>query len=321
MATAEDTAKQPQHEPGTIDLGGDITLLVGREDAQVGLLVSKPLLSLVSKYFTTLFSATFKEGGDAATGKPIKLEDDDPKAVITLCKILHMQYEPSGVSLTSNELLDLAIVADKYDCVKPLALSLRSIFPDTGIYRAPFIDDANLVCASYLLDHPSLFRRYTQAIVKDHTTSFKNLASSGMGQRLPMALWLKLESKRAKILVGITASLTSNMVGHCPYPWRCLRARAITTAQAINMVEAGLLPLNIRSESISTVLEKMAKLKPVHDVSGARACTGGCPTTKLEAQTSYDDLRAQYDTECTGLCLDCVKAGGKNEGKCRIEHA
>ena len=84
------------------------------------------------------------------------------------------------------------------------------------------------------------------------------------------------------------------------------------------MSEVGLLPLSIHSESISKTLKHMTKLT-ISTQSGA-TCTLGCPTLSLEPQPTYKEVVAVFNEDCTGLCLDCVKAGGKNEGKCRIAH-
>ena len=197
MATIKDATRPLQQEVETVDLGGDVTLLVGCGDSHVRLRVSGALLSLVSKYFATLFSATFKEGGDAASGVPIILAEDYSTAVTMLCKILHMQHELLFLPLLPKQLLDLAIAADKYDCVKPLALSPKSIFPEDGAGNGDFTDVVNLVCASYLLDQPQLFQHFTRSMVKDHTTPFDDLASSSTGQLVPMGVWCELGVRHA----------------------------------------------------------------------------------------------------------------------------
>lgn len=73
-----------------IDLGGDITLLVG-STSQVRLKVSKAILSFASSYFAALLGPHFKEGADAAEQKDVELQDDDGKAMTMLCQILHMR--------------------------------------------------------------------------------------------------------------------------------------------------------------------------------------------------------------------------------------
>lgn len=100
----------------SVDLGGDTNIVAGVAGCQVRLRVSKALLSFASTYFSALFRHNFKEGGIAVQGGDIVLEEDEPDALVNLCKILHMQYTaPRPMSPT--ELLHLAIVADKYGCV------------------------------------------------------------------------------------------------------------------------------------------------------------------------------------------------------------
>lgn len=96
-----------------LDLGGDISLLVGAEGSQqLRIRASKTLLAYASDYFNALFGPHFSEGASAAAGQDIQLADDDPQAFALLCKILHMRYlsqDPPDY----DQLVALGIVADK----------------------------------------------------------------------------------------------------------------------------------------------------------------------------------------------------------------
>lgn len=198
MATSEDAAKQMQQKIEDVDLGGDVTILVGPEEGQARIKVSKALLSLVSKYFATLFGNTFKEGDIAAAGKEVLLKDDGAKAFVMLCKILHMRFPLPGQPLTAREVLDLAIVADKYGCVQALSLSLRSLFPDKATSGGTtFQDMGKFMCAAYLLDHAHLFQKFTRAIMADYTEPFTELALTDMGKHLPMTIWRRSKDPRS----------------------------------------------------------------------------------------------------------------------------
>ena len=151
--------------------------------------VSKALLSYASDYFKTLFSNKFSEGHLAELDSNIELEEDEPEAVVNLCKILHMKYtglRPMG----ATELLRLAIVADKYMCVEAIGLAADALFPTEtkGMACEPVRD---LVVAAYLLDQPAHFRRCTKAIMTDYTKSFATVALSEEGQRVPATVWRK----------------------------------------------------------------------------------------------------------------------------------
>jgi len=196
MGASEDVAQQPPEQAASVDLGGDVTLTVGNGETQVRLKVSKALLSFASKYFATLLGPMFREGADAAANKDIDLHDDDPKAMTVLCKILHMQYDLPEKSLSANELLNLAIVADKYGCIRAVKLSLESIFPRYPIVGTTFQQTGDFICAAYLFDHPVLFERFTGSAILDYAESFTELAFTETGQRVSSIIWCKFISDR-----------------------------------------------------------------------------------------------------------------------------
>lgn len=90
--------------------------------------------------------------------------------------------------MSSLQLLHLAIVSDKYGCVKAINLTLDALFPKEikGLYASSMRD---LVVASYLLDHPSLFWKFTNSIFADYTEPLVEIAFSEMGQRVPALAW------------------------------------------------------------------------------------------------------------------------------------
>ncbi|EGE80530.2 hypothetical protein BDDG_03471 [Blastomyces dermatitidis ATCC 18188] len=57
----------------------------------------------------------------------IQLFDDDANALILLFRVLHHKIQAIPTKRTPSQLLDLAVVADKYCCEKPL-------FPFTGVW-------------------------------------------------------------------------------------------------------------------------------------------------------------------------------------------
>lgn len=175
-------------DPEEIDLGGDVYVLVGHEGSQIRLKVLSSLLALVSQYFRTLFGSRFNEGEESAQGKDITLQDDDAQAFTLLCRIIHMQYALPKQALGPDELLSLAIVADKYGCVQPLTLTLNSIFPAISSI-VTFGDACDLASAAYLLDHPMLFQQLTHSLIYDHANSIMEATSAACGAHIPIHAW------------------------------------------------------------------------------------------------------------------------------------
>ncbi|KAK5128554.1 hypothetical protein LTR85_003225 [Meristemomyces frigidus] len=334
MATTGGAAKQQQPKIEDFDLGGDVTLLVGPTPTPTRVTVSKALLCFASKYFATLFSNTFKEGDIATTGKEVKLNDDEPKAFVTLCKILHMRYDTPDKPLAAHDVLGVAIVADKYDCVHALALSVRSIFPEQAPMGTTFQGAGELVCAAYLLDQPLLFERFTQAIMRDYAESFLQIAFSEMGRRVPMATWrmfhssgaeaeiFTLESTRADTRAGLVGSLNNAMALNCPKPSSCGRAKSYLATHIKNATVADLAPYIPRHETTAALIAKTAKLRGAPVDNSVQACSSACLTAKVAPSvTLFIDLAKAMEAECRGLCIDCVRAEGRKTSKCRIVHA
>ena len=187
-------AEDPDHTPSVqsprdVDLGGDANLLVGPQGCQVRIRVCKALLSFASSYFNSLFSDKFKESQSVGQGNDIVLEEDEPDAVVNLCKIFHMKYTwPKPMH--SNELLQLAIVADKYDCVKAIALAIESLFPQ-GVFTCSGSGARDLVVAAYLLDHPYNFTECSKCLLGLCSLPLSKIGDSQIGQRVPLQAWCK----------------------------------------------------------------------------------------------------------------------------------
>lgn len=199
MATDGTKTSTAVEFPRSVDLGGDANLLVGPKGCQVRIRVCKALLCFASKYFNTLFSVNFSEGGLAEQGQDIILEEDEPDAVVNLCKILHMQYTwPKP--MRPKELLHLGIVADKYGCVKAIHLTLEALFPRLhGLKPDPW-EVRDLIVAAYLLDHPERFNKYTHGMLTGNSKSLTEIALSEMSQRIPTAAWCKCTRRLSSYL-------------------------------------------------------------------------------------------------------------------------
>ncbi|KAK6538075.1 hypothetical protein TWF694_010961 [Orbilia ellipsospora] len=106
----------------TIVPSADVTLLVGQPSSpeRRKVLASSHILTIASSYFRALLAPDrFSEGIVFQQHKNIELQmfEDDPNAVITVCNILHMQSRRIPASLSGDQLAEVAIVLDKYDCV------------------------------------------------------------------------------------------------------------------------------------------------------------------------------------------------------------
>lgn len=104
-----------------IDPRGDVTLDVGPPGHKRRLRVSSNVLSLGSPVLAAMLNSTFIEGTVPTDGstRTISLLEDDPRAVTTLCNILHHQSQYVRVEMF-KDVDQMALLCDKYDCAKAL---------------------------------------------------------------------------------------------------------------------------------------------------------------------------------------------------------
>ena len=127
----------------------------------------------------------FKEGQHQRSAchlKRIDLPDDDPEAMVSLCKIVHFRADNSDI-LTGRpspqlgvQLLKLAIVVDKYECIDSLGLASDAIF-ERFVHceqevRESMECTANLTAAAYMLQKQLYFALFTRRLVLDHCNPY-----------------------------------------------------------------------------------------------------------------------------------------------------
>ncbi|KAE8446546.1 hypothetical protein EG329_011878 [Mollisiaceae sp. DMI_Dod_QoI] len=119
---AEDCSKAS--EIIQLDSNGDIILVIKdrTRDASRKFLASSRVLSLASPVFSRMFSPRFKEGLQLQDEDSpyISLEEDDPKAMELILRILHYQSVDISAPVNPKTLAALAIHCDKYDCSRAL---------------------------------------------------------------------------------------------------------------------------------------------------------------------------------------------------------
>lgn len=137
---------------------GDVTLIV--DDAlhpTLRMKVSSCILATSSKVFRALFSNKLSED----RSKEILLREP-PRAMRMLCGLLHLQ--PLDEAPESLELLELAVLADKYDCTSSLGYAFKCILGDAKNSTSYSRLD-HLVTAAYMVGQPKHFRDITKELV------------------------------------------------------------------------------------------------------------------------------------------------------------
>ena len=103
---------------------GDVILRVGEDEGVLFILASSGVLVAASGFFEHLFSVHLTKKDLASSSinpKEIPMEEDNPQAMLDLCKILHHRSDEVKVN-DSRTTIELAAVCCKYDCYRPVKL-------------------------------------------------------------------------------------------------------------------------------------------------------------------------------------------------------
>lgn len=144
---------------------GDIMLVI--EDGyhpQLRLRVNSCILSSTSNIFRALLRGCFAEGAAIRAGETREVYmNDHPTPMLALCQLLH--HKPVEPALKTSDILEFALLVDKFDCVQPLKHATDSML---GLFDADAHSHTlghEMVASAFILDQPTHFRRFTKALV------------------------------------------------------------------------------------------------------------------------------------------------------------
>jgi hypothetical protein len=104
-----------------------------------------------------MLSPKFNEGAQLSANNAVEipLPDDDPKAMDTLCKVLHFQRESMTEQPSPTDLLTLARLADKYNCTGAIRDTAKQWIED--FRQAPVASDTkswiNMLATAFYFQH------------------------------------------------------------------------------------------------------------------------------------------------------------------------
>jgi hypothetical protein len=166
---------------------GDIILVVGHDG--VKLRVHSLILKTASKVFSAMLGPYFSEGQNITKDCPkeILLPEDDADALKIICEITHLQNSAVPDSLPPSAVIQLAITADKYDCVPALKFaSAHWLEPRESQAVA---DLALLMAAAYILDDAQGFMEVSRSMIIQHDGSYLLLANEELELIVPWRIF------------------------------------------------------------------------------------------------------------------------------------
>ncbi|CAK1360674.1 hypothetical protein CB0940_06677 [Cercospora beticola] len=156
---------------------GDLLLIVGDEKKmQKKLRVSSHTLSSTSPVFKAMFGPHFQEGQQLrgpSNRDPVEipLPDDDPRAMVLVCHLLHGRQSPTEDEklVYQMDIFEVALIIDKYRVVDVLHWQIRGVFShwlfdldEDGYTAFSFV---STVAAAYLLNCDDAYNRATACFI------------------------------------------------------------------------------------------------------------------------------------------------------------
>ena len=171
--------------------GGDVVLVVGSE--KTCLRVHSLCMRTASKAFNAMFGPHFQEGQSSTTAntKDVLMPDDPTAAMTIICKAIHHCNDTLPDVLSPTELLQLAVTADKYDCVLLKFVVRQWLDYEDPLSFGDLGDLGNIAIAAYLFDDSDAFRIFTQRLVLEYTGSYHLLANKEHGDMVPWLVYFR----------------------------------------------------------------------------------------------------------------------------------
>lgn len=96
--------------------------------------VSSQILRNASRYFSNLFGPNFAEGQNLSSSDPkeVLMPDDDAHTMGMICNIIHLSNDAVPLIPAPEEVFEVAVAADKFDCASAVKLASISWLKRSG---------------------------------------------------------------------------------------------------------------------------------------------------------------------------------------------
>lgn len=170
MDPAEPTGEA---DPVVISPDGDVILVVGPQ--AVRLKVYSLFLRSASKVFDAMLGPNWSEGQGLSkkTSREILLVEDDAEALRIICCVIHHRNDDVPQTLTPEQVLQIAIEADKYDLAVALRYASIQWLKPSGI--SDMVHMGSLMVSALLFGDRDAFASRTLALVLYYTGSYLEL--------------------------------------------------------------------------------------------------------------------------------------------------
>ena len=290
----------------------------------------------------------------------ITLPDEDFDAVLGVIQIIHLRNNELPAQVSADQLHQITLFAQAYDCKVAIGRSTTQWFDRLyHKNNSDQADLCKIIEAAYLLDEAVWFARFTSRWVLNSSMLAPQLPEMHTTETLKLALTLTSQQPSSHIrlrmdfdtLVDVAVRCFSREYRHyidwAPEmspdpsetpsgkpPVRC-RVDGDGGQEFLGALrDAHIWPSNVwfregegsasmgaeeaNKVSIGDIIDRLAgfTLPEYDDADRCKFCDG----IKTEFAAAVKSAKQAQKERLWGLCLDCYKAGGSNEGECRFEH-
>ncbi|KAK3652910.1 hypothetical protein LTR56_004858 [Elasticomyces elasticus] len=299
---------------------GDLVLVL--QDG-VRLRVSATVLSLVSPVFKAMLGPNFLEGQAPRTAenpKEIQLPDDSADAMILLARFTHgaasgRAFENPMLPSFPTRLLELGVVADKYDCIAAVTMAAEALmlrhaaqitFESSATISKHIIDgSAKFAAAAFLLRMDKLFAFFTRRLVLDAVHSFGEIFEMQVQGLVPPSVILGLEEERTAVREHLLATVAFSACGKCLNNYCFNRGKGATyPTELARLLSLPRWPPPWSAHRIRSVLQKLYGCESLA-LCNEYPC-GHFNPSELGA-LELQQICHKVSERAEGLCLTCAR--------------
>ncbi|KAJ0166250.1 hypothetical protein CTA2_8057 [Colletotrichum tanaceti] len=194
---------------------GDLILVVGLGAETTELRADSLILKRASRVFGAMLGPRFSEGQKLLDrgAEPVKisLPDEDPEIMELILNILHHQNSRVCQIAAADSILEVAVVADKYDLVDALKYASQTMlrYHEPSIEHLTVGDLWRLGLAAGLLNEAKAFEKITRMLVWNHTVPYIQLvdAEDAIDIEFALRMCYLLEKERQDLKTSLLLHL------------------------------------------------------------------------------------------------------------------
>ncbi|KAH6972716.1 hypothetical protein BKA56DRAFT_526386 [Ilyonectria sp. MPI-CAGE-AT-0026] len=309
MDIAERKKSKP---PGHISSDGDIVLVVGQQETR--LRVHSQCLRSASKVFSAMFGPHWNEGQEMSSQCPreVFLVEDNPDAMYVICSILHHCNTNVPEALVAEEVLQIAIAADKYDLSVALKFARAQWLKPRG--DEDVVNMAYLMAAAFLFDDTdAVAARSLDLVTRYEETYLTLMDDENVSQIIPWRIFYQMEERRTQMRTEASHLIWKWANSDCSCGWRK------NHCEQYALLQSEYRPLKMIEVPILEVIDKM-KAVTTEDTNRKRRCKqygGYYHETPPYKDTLLGKLESMGRKAST--CLDCIRTSIRSESR-RSQH-